>query len=115
MSTNTKRYEDFINQKNKMAQAKKEQTEFLRKCKSQNLTKDFYEICEALLIENDKQNIKNLKAYLLSDKFQKFAYERILKFDIAENENPKSENSKSQNDQFSFGYVDDSKEELGLF
>ena len=86
MNTNTKRYEDFINQKNRMAQEKKEQNEFLKKCKSQNFTKDFYEICAALLIENDKQNMKNLKSYLLSDKFQKFAYERILKFDNAENE-----------------------------
>lgn len=115
MSTNAKRYEDFINQKNKMAQAKKEQTEFLRKCKSQNLTKDFYEICEALLIENDKQNIKNLKAYLLSDKFQKFAYERILKFDNAENENSKSDNVKSQTEQFAFEDEDSSIVEFGLF
>lgn len=115
MGTNTKRYEDFINQKSKIAQAKKEQIEFLRKCKSQNLTKDFYEICAALLIENDKQNIKNLKAYLLSDKFQKFAYERILKFDNTENENPKSENMKSQNDQFAFENNDSSQVELELF
>lgn len=115
MSANTKRYEDFINQKNKIAQTKKEQTEFLRKCKSQNLTKDFYEICAALLIENDKQNIKNLKAYLLSDKFQKFAYERILNFDNAGNESPKSNIIKSQTDQSTFGDIDDSQVELGLF
>ena len=115
MNINTKRYEDFINQKNKIAKDKKVQNDFLKKCKSLNYTRDFYEICEALLIENDKQNMKNLKAYLLSDKFQKFAYERIFKFENEENENAISEKPKANNDQFKFEDSDSSQEELGLF
>lgn len=110
MDINKKKYEDFVNQKNKIAQEKKEQNDFLRKCKSQNLTKDFYEICASLLIENDKQNMKNLKTYLLSDKFQKFAYERILKFENAENEE-----SKTDRRQSIFDDEESAQEELGLF
>lgn len=110
MDINKKRYEDFINQKSKIEAEQKEQKQFLKKCKAQNFSKDFYEICEALLIENDKQNMKNLKTYLLSDKFQKFAYERILKFENEENEKPESEKHQSI-----FDDEESTQEELGLF
>lgn len=77
---NNSKYQDFLNQKNKIAASQIAQKEFLKQAKEQHLTKDFYEICKSLLIEKDKQNIKNLKSYLLSDSFQKYAYEHILKF-----------------------------------
>lgn len=112
-NTNKNRYEDFFKQKEQIAE--KAQKLFLKKCKEQNFTTDFFEICRYLMIENDKRNIKNLKNYLLSDKFSKYVYENILEFENSESENTKSKNTKSQNEQFAFEDNDRSQTELELF
>ena len=115
MSKNRNQYEEFLKRKEQILENEKSQKAFLKKCKEQNYTTVFYDICKHLMIEADKRNIKNLKNYLLSDRFSKYAYEYILEFDYLDNENAVCESQKANTDQFKFEDRDSSQEELGLF
>ena len=115
MSKNRDQYEIFLKRKEQILENEKSQKAFLKKCKEQNYTTVFFDVCKHLMIEADKKNIKNLRNYLLSDSFSKYVYEHVLEFDNSVNDNAKSENLRSHTGQFTFEDSDSSKEELGLF
>jgi hypothetical protein len=58
---------------------------FHEDCVEQHLTKDFYDICVSLEIE-DSINMQKLKDYLQSDNFKDYAYRKIFTRDDDEQE-----------------------------
>jgi hypothetical protein len=64
---------------------------FQMDCIEQHLTKDWYEICMALEID-DSTNMQRLKEYLQGDKFKDFAHRKIFTYGESEQQEEQQNN-----------------------